>query len=422
GKLMACFVVPDYEERRSAVLRAIGEIEAANGFKVAVDDELIESVTNLTEFPVPAIGRFDEKFLVLPKDVLITSMKTHQKFFSVSAPDRRIQPFFVVVTNSPQGDIAEIVRGNERVLNARLNDAMFFYNEDTSKPLESYVERLSGRIFLTGLGTMRDKAGRLMRLAPEICGILDCGADPETVKRAAMLAKADLATAMVGEFPELQGTIGMEYALKSGEEPAVAVAVFEHYLPRFAGDGVPRTNAGKVLSIAEKIDTIAGCFAVNLIPSGSEDPYALRRSAGGILKIMLDGGYEASLENLLRPALRIYRDAVQTGDEAALICRVEEFFYSRLESILTADHGIPTEFALAVLGARFEGHYGEMKAIHSPKSILDRAASLLYFYRNPATAEKFEPLMVTYRRVLNIMKGQETRDFTPSLFRQTEEA
>ncbi|RLB07319.1 MAG: glycine--tRNA ligase subunit beta, partial [Deltaproteobacteria bacterium] len=295
-------VVVDPEERRELIRRRVREAAQKVGGRPLEDEDLLEEITYLVEYPVAICGRFDNGYLDLPKEVLITAMQQHQRYFPVVDGQGRLLPYFVAVSNIMARDMEVVREGNERVLRARLADAQFFFQEDQKVPLEQRVQELKGVIFQAKLGTSYEKVIRIRELALRLAEEL-APEDKEVVARGAYLCKADLVTEMVGEFPHLQGVMGREYALRSGEDPAVAQVIFEHYLPRFAGDALPSTKAGDMVSIADKLDTIIGCFGVGLIPTGASDPFALRRQALGIIHIILDKGYTISLQKMITMAL-----------------------------------------------------------------------------------------------------------------------
>lgn len=287
GVLQKAYCVADQDKRKAIIAKGIQDVAEEAGGQVAEDARLLTELTYLSEHPVPLAGRFDPELLRLPKEVIITSMKGHQRYFPVENAQGALLPVFVAVRDGLDAHIDAVRKGYERVLSARLEDAKFFYEEDTKSQLETFVFGLKGIVFHEGLGTVFQKADRIMDLAGAISDRLGYPENTKAIaKRAAKLCKADLVTNMVKEFPELQGVMGREYARLSGEDEDTAKAVFEHYLPRFAGDELPLSLAGVVLAISDRIDTVAGFFGLGIIPSGSEDPYALRRSISGIVSIM----------------------------------------------------------------------------------------------------------------------------------------
>ena len=285
-KLDKNFVVLDQHKRKEMIREQAIEVAKSLGGEVELDEDLLEEITFLVEYPTAFYGEFDEEYVKLPKEVVTTPMKEHQRYFPVSK-DGKLLPNFIAVRNGDSNRIDLVKAGNEKVLRARLADALFFYHEDTKKPLESFVDKLQTVVFQAKLGTVYDKTLRIEKLSQVILNELNMTESKENTLRAAKLCKADLVTNMVFEFTELQGIMGRDYAQVSGENEEVCQGIFEHYLPRFAGDILPETNTGIALSIADKLDSIAGFFAIGIKPSGSQDPYALRRQALGILSYII---------------------------------------------------------------------------------------------------------------------------------------
>jgi glycyl-tRNA synthetase beta chain len=300
-KLEEKFVIVDPDRRRALVRTLATEAAATVKGQPVLDDELVETVTHLVEFPTVICGSFKREYLDLPREVIITPMQEHQRYFPVVDARENLLPHFVAISNMRAKDMELIRQGNERVLRARLNDAEFFYRDDRKLPLAERVPHLAHIIFQEKLGTMYDKVQRIGGLAGRIADRVDpaCRA---IVERAAFLCKADLVTTMVKEFPNLQGTMGRVYARLSGEPAEVCQAVEEHYLPRFAGDKLPQGNAGAVVGLADRLDSIVGCFGVGLMPTGSEDPYALRRAAQGVVQVILHRNFRASLGEMVDQA------------------------------------------------------------------------------------------------------------------------
>jgi glycyl-tRNA synthetase beta chain len=351
--------------KRGARVRAMARKKAeSNGGRLVEDDELVHIVANLLESPVVLVGRFDPSFLDLPREVVVTALKSHQRYFSVEDDNGALMPLFIAFADGLRGNRVEVARGYERVLQARLADAEFYYREDTERPISELAQQLDRIVWLEKLGTLAGKAARIERLAVflwEEAG-LGGGELGERLGRAARLAKADLASEMVKdgkEFTKLQGYIGREYAIASGEEREVADAIFEHYLPRFSGDRLPGTDTGAILSIADKLDTIVGCFAIGLEPSGSQDPYALRRQALGMLRILIERRIAVSVVRLIEESVRFYGEAAAGnglewgGDGAEVIGRVAAFIESRLSGMLR-DEGFDHDIVQALLSAPWE--------------------------------------------------------------------
>ncbi|MEE9396155.1 MAG: glycine--tRNA ligase subunit beta, partial [Methylococcales bacterium] len=291
-------VVADFEERRAKIKQQATEIAESVGGIAHIEDALLEEVTALVEWPVPVIGKFDQRFLTLPSEVLIVTMQTNQKYFPVKDSHGNLLPFFITISNIESKNPAAVVRGNERVILPRLSDAEFFWAQDRKNSLESRIVSLSHVVFQKKLGTLAEKTKRVEALTQKIAEALSI--DPASAKQAAILAKADLLTEMVGEFPSLQGLMGHYYALADGEPEEVAVAIEEQYFPKQAGGALPGSQTGLILSLAEKLDTLSGIFSAGLIPSGDKDPYALRRAAIGIIRIIIEKKLDLDLLPLIQ--------------------------------------------------------------------------------------------------------------------------
>lgn len=342
------FVIVDQDRRREMVRKLAVEAAATVKGQPVLDDDLVETVTHLVEFPTVVCGSFRREYLELPRDVIITPMRKHQRYFPVVDAAGNLLPHFVAISNMRARDMELIRQGNERVLRARLNDAEFFYRDDRKVPLAERIDRLQHIIFQEKLGTMHDKVQRVRELAAFIADRVDpaCRAMAD---RAAHLCKADLVTTMVKEFPNLQGTMGREYARLSGEPAAVCQAIEEHYLPRFAGDTLPESNAGAVVGMADRLDSIVGCFGVGLMPTGSEDPYALRRAALGVVQTILHRGFRASLGELVDHARAAFGDRLDQGADK-IRREVVDFLRGRTQVVLV-DRGLPPDVVEAVLAA-----------------------------------------------------------------------
>lgn len=339
-------IIVDQNERCEMIRQQIAEVAAANGGQAEVNEDLLEEVLYLVEYPTALCGKFDEKYLALPAEAVITPMRDHQRYFPV-LKGGQLLPLFITIRNGGKEHLETVQHGNERVLRARLEDAQFFFDEDRKKTLEQHGEKLKTVVFQDGLGTIYDKALRLEVLAGYIADAI--GANEQYKKdavRAAKLAKADLVTGMVTEFTELQGVMGREYALLDGETKAVAQAIDEHYMPRFAGDSQPASVAGRIVSLADKIDTIVGTFSRGLIPTGSQDPFALRRQALGIVNMLKEAQYHISLSQLVAKAMELLKIA-DAGQQAKLQNDVADFMKLRLKNVL-ADAGIRYDVVDAV--------------------------------------------------------------------------
>ena len=333
------FVMVDQDARRELISKQLHDIAASKNASIVWDDDLLEEINYLVEWPTALCGGFEESYLALPDAAIITPMKDHQRYFPLVGQDGKLLPMFLTVRNGSDHSIEVVQAGNERVLRARLDDAKFFFNEDRKKPLIDRQDGLTKIVFQEGLGNLADKTERLLKLGRvfgEECGLHEDAA--VVLERATELAKTDLTTGMVTEFTELQGVMGKEYALLDGESPEVAEAIFEQYLPRFAGDVLPQTEAGKVLSIIDKVDNIVATFSRGLIPTGSQDPYALRRQTIGILNILLGSEWNISLRPIFKASMELLNVPAEKQDE--LLGQVEEFFTLRLKNIFL-DREVP---------------------------------------------------------------------------------
>ena len=333
------FVMVDQDARRELISKQLHDIAASKNASIVWDDDLLEEINYLVEWPTALCGGFEESYLALPDAAIITPMKDHQRYFPLVDQDGKLLPMFLTVRNGSDHSIEVVQAGNERVLRARLDDAKFFFNEDRKKPLIDRQDGLTKIVFQEGLGNLADKTERLLKLGRvfgEECGLHEDAA--VVLERATELAKTDLTTGMVTEFTELQGVMGKEYALLDGESPEVAEAIFEQYLPRFAGDVLPQTEAGKVLSIIDKVDNIVATFSRGLIPTGSQDPYALRRQTIGILNILLGSEWNISLRPIFKASMELLNVPTEKQDE--LLSQVEEFFTLRLKNIFL-DREVP---------------------------------------------------------------------------------
>lgn len=333
------FVMVDQDARRELISKQLHDIADSKNASIVWDDDLLEEINYLVEWPTALCGGFEESYLALPDAAIITPMKDHQRYFPLVDQAGKLLPMFLTVRNGSDHSIEVVQAGNERVLRARLDDAKFFFNEDRKKPLIDRQDGLTKIVFQEGLGNLADKTERLLKLGRvfgEECGLHEDAA--VVLERATELAKTDLTTGMVTEFTELQGVMGKEYALLDGESPEVAEAIFEQYLPRFAGDVLPQTEAGKVLSIIDKVDNIVATFSRGLIPTGSQDPYALRRQTIGILNILLGSEWNISLRPIFKASMELLNVAADKQEE--LLNQVEEFFTLRLKNIFL-DREVP---------------------------------------------------------------------------------
>ncbi|QJD29720.1 glycine--tRNA ligase subunit beta [Methylococcus geothermalis] len=339
-------VLPDFAERRSRIERHAVETAATVNGKPLIDPDLLDEITALVEWPVPVLGGFEARYLSLPPEVLITTMQDNQKYFPVVDADRKLLPHFITFSNIDSRRPEFVRQGNERVVRPRLADAEFFWNQDRKRTLEDRVEELGQVTFQNKLGSMLDKTRRVQHMAAFVAESLNV--DPSFAERAALLAKADLLTHMVGEFTELQGTMGRYYALAEGEPEEVAQAIEEQYLPKVSGGPLPASRTGEILALAEKIDTLAGIFSIGLVPSGDRDPYALRRAALGVIRILIEKELDLDIEVLLEKALgRLPHGFDPDATRSALL----DFLYERLRGYCL-DQGYRHDEFEAVLAIR----------------------------------------------------------------------
>lgn len=398
------FVLVDVEERKGIIREQIVEAARGEGGEVSLDEELLDTVTNLVEYPVAVCGSFDEEYLSLPEEVLITSMKSHQKYFTVRDGAGKLMARFIAVSNMHCEDMALVREGNERVLRARLADADFFFREDGKRGMDDLVGELEKVVYQEKIGSYREKAERVAGLARYLAEKLAPGTE-DNAARAALLSKADLVTQMVGEFPELQGVMGREYASRSGEKTEVATAIYEHYLPRFSGDSLPATDVGALLSVADRVDSIAGIFGIGEAPTGSEDPYALRRHTLAVINIFSERGYEADLTLLFEDAICRLQGKINVSVES-LLREIMEFFRGRMENLYVGA-GFTSDIVRAVLAAGFA----------RVPDVKRKIEALEEFRRE----EDFLPLAVVFKRAANIVPDDFHGTVDPSLFTEKEE-
>lgn len=383
-------VIADFDRRCALVREGVEAAAKTAGGSVVDGDALYDEVTALVEWPVPITGSFDDGYLSLPREVVISTLTSHQRYFAISAKGGALLPRFITVANLDSTDPEQVRSGNERVIRPRLADAAFFWDSDRRTPLAARQQSLREVVYQRGLGSLFDKATRTANLAAEIAAAL--GVDSAPVQRAAALAKCDLVTGMVGEFPELQGVMGRYYALSDGEPPAVAEAIAEHYLPRFSGDALPASVDGQILAVADKLDTLAGIFAIGKKPSGNRDPFGLRRAALGIIRVLVECDLDLDLNALLNSAIEAQPKAAENG--ADLAAELYSFISERLRRyFLDHDPDLATETFDAVL-------------VRQPASLVD-------FARRLAAVQTFvalEPaasLAAANKRIANILKKAE---------------
>lgn len=388
-------VLVDFEARKEAIEGQVKELAHKLKGKAIINPELLDEVTGLVEWPVALAGNFDERFLELPPEALISSMEGHQKYFAVEAENGKLLPHFITVSNIASQDPAQVIAGNERVILPRLSDAAFFWDTDRKQPLAERQEQLKTIVFQNKLGTVYDKSQRVAVLAAEIAAQI--GGDSALAERAARLAKCDLVTEMVGEFPELQGIMGRYYARLDGEEEEVAEALDEQYQPRFAGDELPVTRTGQAVSLAEKLDTLVGLFGIGQPPSGVKDPFALRRAALGVLRIMIEKGLDLDLAALLETAADTLGDKLTESDATD---QVMQYFYDRLRGYVL-DQGFKADEFEAVLAVKPS----------RPLDFMQRLKAVAAFRQ----LEQAESLAAANKRIGNILRKNEVETATPDV-------
>ncbi len=398
-RLKNSFVIVNPEERKELILAELNKAASEVSGHILPDDGLLEIVTYLVEYPMAIRGSFSKEFLSLPREVLISAMREHQRYFSISDLPGSLMPFFVTISNTRPKDPDVVARGNERVLQARLSDAKFFFVEDRKVPLIERLQGLKKVVYHSKLGTSYEKVMRLSNLAEYLTERIDPSLR-EIVQRASLLCKADLITGMVGEFPTLQGVMGQVYARLSGEKEEVALAIYEHYLPTAAGGTLPSSHPGAVLSLADKLDTIVGCFGVGLIPTGTSDPYALRRQTLGVIHIILEKRYLLSLNDLLQRSLDLLSEKIERPPQE-IKKDVLEFFKGRLQNLLNSKGFSPdaVEAAQAVGFDDIVDLQERAQALHGLRSEPD-----------------FASLAIAFRRVVNISKSHIPGKIDPKRF------
>lgn len=386
--LRAEHVIVDPDEREAMIVEQIKTIAQQNQATAKIDEELLEEVVYLVEYPTALCGHFDPEFLVLPKEAIITPMKEHQRYFPLfSEKTGELMPMFITVRNGNDYNLAVIAHGNARVLRARLSDASFFFNEDRKQKLEIRLQKLKNVVFQDGLGSMYDKVERIEKLAVRFAQMVDYQ-DLAIVKHTAHLAKADLVTGMVCEFTELQGIMGREYAKLEGETPLVYEGIFEHYLPRFAGDSLPSTATGIFVGLADKIDNIVATFSRGLIPTGSQDPYALRRQALGIVNVLANSTYKLPLDKIIMAACETLNISGQ--EQQDLTAKLQEFFTLRVKNLLI-EQGLRYDLVDAILAMQ----------LMDMQDTLKRAKAIKGF----AVSQEFVSTVQAFVRVANLTKN-----------------
>lgn len=393
-KLLEEFVVADSFKRKAAIWGQIEEVCAVKGWIVSKDEELLEEVNNLVEYPTVLEGGFEESYLDLPEEILITSMKEHQRYFPVFNKEGQLLPHFITVRNGNHEHFETVVRGNEKVLRARLSDGEFFYKEDLKMKIEDAVAKLSHIVFHEKLGSLSEKMKRVEQVALLLADFLSWSdSDKKDVLRVSEIYKFDLVTNVVGEFPELQGIMGEKYARIQGEKPEVATAIREHYMPTSAEGPLPETELGSLLAIADKLETLVSFFCVGMIPTGSQDPFSLRRSAFGVMRILLNTGWNLPLAELLKEIVTIERNAgIATLSDEEIYVEVQTFLKNRLR-VLLQDQKVRLDIIDAVTS----------EDANFVPDIMERAKLL----NDSAQKDWFRPTIEALSRVANLAKKHE---------------
>ncbi|MFX3633663.1 MAG: glycine--tRNA ligase subunit beta [Candidatus Pristimantibacillus sp.] len=403
-------VIVDVIEREQLIVAQIEQLAKEQGWEIAIKEDLLEEVLFLVELPNVLYGTFDPAFLNIPKEVLITSMREHQRYFPVFNAEGQLQPYFVTVRNGDRTSIELVAKGNEKVLRARLSDAKFFYEEDQKLAINDALAKLENIVYHVELGSVADKVRRIRATADLLASKLNADADTASaVSRAADICKFDLVTQMVSEFPELQGIMGEDYARKAAESEAVAKAINEHYQPRFAGDRAPATLTGAIVSLADKIDTITGCFSIGIHPTGSQDPYALRRQAAGIVQIILAQGLDLKLTDLLDAALTVHNERGMKRTEEEVRTEMNDFFALRVKNVLS-EQTIRYDVIDAVMATGFDD-----------LRLTVENATLIQSLSAGNDRNEFKLTVDAFNRVSNLASKATSRTVDPSLFEEAAE-
>ncbi len=400
-KLKEHFVILPIDERKERIRKVIAEAAEEVEGKILDDPGLLDEVNFLVEYPSAVAGKYDEKYLRLPQEVLITVMREHQRYFAVVNDEGELLPYFVTVNNTITRNPDVVRVGNERVIRARLEDARFYFEEDQKIKLEDRVEELKEVVFHSKLGTSWEKMERFSALAEFIAEKI-APEKIDLVKRTAYLCKADLVTGMVGEFPELQGVMGRAYAKLSGETEEVAEAIYEHYLPIKSGGRLPGGVVGAIVSIADKLDTIVGCFGVGIIPTGAADPFALRRQTLGIIRIILEHKFSLSLDELIVKSISLLKSKI-TEPEDQIKTGVKDFFKTRFQNYLISE-GVESDVVDAALSAKFDNILDDARRIEALSEIKKKP--------------EFTSLVVAFKRVANITRNHEPGEIKEKLLKE----
>ncbi|MGM0941779.1 MAG: glycine--tRNA ligase subunit beta [Bacillota bacterium] len=399
--LLDQFVIVNPKRREDLILEGIHTLEKSHSIQIPVDKQLLDEVRNLVEYPQAFLGAYEKQFLKLPEEVLITSMKEHQRYFPVKSNTGELLPYFVGIRNGNDDALNTVIKGNEKVLRARLSDAEFFYNEDLKHSIDFYNEKLNRVVFQEKLGTITDKVKRVVVIANHISDLLHIE-EKENILRAASICKFDLSTNMVNEFTELQGVIGEKYAQYFGETRTVAQAVREHYLPKQANGELPNTIEGSIISIADKLDTVAGCIGVGLIPSGSQDPYGLRRQATGILRIIEANKWNIPMETLINLALEVMEQShIQILDKDKAFSNLHDFLTNRA-AYLFKEESIEQDIIQAIL--------------HKEIGVYPYALAKAHNLSNKRLDASFKTIQEALVRVLNLAQKANSNHIDTNLF------
>ncbi|MBD2325508.1 glycine--tRNA ligase subunit beta [Alkalinema sp. FACHB-956] len=427
--LRKAFIEVDPAQREQTIVTQAKAAAAEIGGVATINPDLLAEVVNLVEYPSAVVGKFDDEFLELPAEVAVTEMESHQRYFSVRKGENSAEllPYFITISNGDPAKATIIAQGNQRVIRARLSDGKFFFDADRKEKLESFLPKLETVTFQADLGSMRAKADRIMVIAGHLCDQLAItGTQRQSIERAALLSKADLVTQMVGEFPELQGVMGEKYARHSGEGEEVAIAIMEHYLPKGAGDSLPQTLAGQVVGLSDRLDTLVSIFSLNMIPSGSSDPFALRRAANAIVNITWAANLQidllALLETIIQQFSQQYESVMKLKADTLLVA-LKDFFLQRVQTLLKEEHSIDYDLVNAVVGEN-DADYAD-RALRDLVNVRDRAVFLQTIRQDGRLA----PIYAVVNRASKLA-AQGTLDFQqtdvtavvkPSLFQKSSE-
>lgn len=410
-KLREQQVIVDVAEREKLIVAQIEELAADKGWEIAIKEDLLEEVLFLVEIPNVLFGTFDPAFLHIPQEVLITSMREHQRYFPVFNKEGQLQPNFVTVRNGDRRSIELVAKGNEKVLRARLSDAKFFYEEDHKLEIAQALAKLENIVYHEELGSVADKVRRIRATADLLSNKLQTDSQTASdVSRAADICKFDLVTQMVYEFPELQGIMGEDYARKLGEREAVAKAINEHYQPRFAGDRAPSSLTGAIVSLADKIDTIVGCFSIGIIPTGSQDPYALRRQAAGIVQIILSHGLKLKLSELYEAALSVHEACGLKRSSADIRKDLSDFFALRIKNVLS-EQGVRYDVVDAVMATGLDD-----------LSLTIERATVIQSLAAGEERSEFKLTVEAFNRVCNLASKATVFEVSAALFAESAES